>query len=147
MHIITIFRIIISFQGWYKGTIEGLGSSICHNRSREQEQDTSIPDWLLWYNEGSIIQGDALLPNHDVHSMTSIEYFRRKRIAVNPLHTLVLGVPQHQTIEQSKMALVVGRLLHCQGFQESIHLWYNMCKTYNAYNTIGNLKYFQVFSN
>ena len=25
--------------------------------------------------------------------MTSMEYFRRKRIAVNPLHSLVLGVP------------------------------------------------------
>ena len=30
-------------------------------------------------------------------------------IAVNPLHTIVLGVPQHQTIEKCKMALALGR--------------------------------------
>ena len=71
------------------------------------------------YNESPIV--DARRPNHDeVHSMTSMEHFRRKRIAVNPLHTLVLGVAQHQTIEQSKMALALGRLLQLQGFEESI---------------------------
>ena len=143
IRIITIFRIIICFQGWYEGTIEGLGSSVGHSRSREQEQDTSIPDWLWRYNESSII--DAWRPNHDeVHSMTSIEHFWRKRIAVNPLHTLVLGVPQHQTIEQSKMALALGRLLQFQGFKESIHLCHNMYKTYNAYNRKKNQKYIQV---
>ena len=53
----------------------------------------------LLHNESSII--DAGWPNHDgVHSMTSVEHFRWKWIAVNPLHTLVLGVAQHQTIEQ-----------------------------------------------
>jgi hypothetical protein len=54
--------------------------------------------------------------------MTAVEHFRRKRIAVNPLHTPVLGVPQHQTIEQGKMALALGRLLQFQGLKESIHL-------------------------
>ena len=38
----------------------------------------------------------------------SIERFRRKRITVNSLHTLVLGVSYHQTIEQSKMALALS---------------------------------------
>ena len=33
IHIITIFRIIICFHGWYEGTIERLGSSVCHSRS------------------------------------------------------------------------------------------------------------------
>jgi hypothetical protein len=51
-----------------------------------------------------------------------MEHFRRKWIAVNPLHTLVLGVTQHQTIEQCKMALALGRLLQFQGFKESIDL-------------------------
>jgi hypothetical protein len=54
--------------------------------------------------------------------MTAVEHFRRERIAVNPLHTPVLGVTQHQTIEQGKMALAFGRLLQFQGFKESIHL-------------------------
>ena len=70
------------------------------------------------------------------HAMTSIKLFCRKQIAVNPLNPTVLGVPQHQTIEQSKMALALGRLLQFQGFKESIHLCHNMYKTYNAYNSI-----------
>ena len=113
MRIMTIFRIIMCFQGWYKGTIERLGSSVGHSRSREQEQYTSIPYWLWRHNESSII--DAGWPNHDgVHSMTSIEPFCPKWIAVNPLHTLVLGVIQDQTVEQCKMALASGRFLQLQ---------------------------------
>jgi hypothetical protein len=37
--------------------------------------------------------------------MTSTEHFRRKRIAVNPLHSLVLAVPQHQTMNSAKWPL------------------------------------------
>ncbi len=60
-----------------------------------QDHDTSIPDWLWRYNESSIINPQR--PNDDVvHMMTSIEHFRRKRIAEKPLHTLVLDVLQHQ---------------------------------------------------
>ncbi len=87
-----------------------------------------------------------------VHSMTSIEHFRRKRIAVNPLHTLVLGVPQQHRTKwplcwaDSCSAKVFRRASTCEGFQESIHLWHYMYKTYNAYNSIGNQKYFQIFS-
>ncbi len=98
------FRIIIWFQGWYEGTLKGLGSSVGHSRSRELEQYTGIPDWIWRHNESSIV--DARRPNHDgIHSMTSVEHFCRKRIAVNPLHTPVLGVPQHQTIKQGKWPL------------------------------------------
>jgi hypothetical protein len=62
------------------------------------------------------IRFDTLLqnlrPNHYwVHSMTSVEHFRRKRIAVNQLHTPVFGVPQHQTIKQGKMAYELGQQL------------------------------------
>ena len=121
IHIITIFRIIICFQGWNEGTIKGLGSSVGHNRSREQEQDTSIPDWLWRYNESSII--DARRPNHDgVHGMTSKDHFWQKRVAVNPLHGHVLGVPQHQTIEKCKMALAFGRFLQLQCLKEGSYL-------------------------
>ncbi len=42
--IITIIRIIVGFQGRNKGTLEGLGASVSHSRSGEQEQYTSIPD-------------------------------------------------------------------------------------------------------
>ena len=55
IQIITIFKIIICFHGWNEGTIEGLGSSVGHSRSREQEQHTSIPDCLWRYDESSII--------------------------------------------------------------------------------------------
>ena len=65
------------------------------------------------HNESSII--DAWWPNHDgVHSMTSVDHFCWKWIAVNPLHTLVLGVIQDQTVEQCKMALASGRFLQLQ---------------------------------
>ncbi len=40
--------------------------------------------------------------------MTAIEQFDRKRIAVNSLYTLILGVSNHQTIEQSKIPLALG---------------------------------------
>ena len=77
--------------------------------------------------------------------MTSIEHFRRKWIAVNPLHTLVLGVTQHQAIEQCKMALALRRLLQFQGFEESVNLRFNMYKMYNAYNSKWNQNYLQLF--
>ena len=146
MRIITIFRIIIRFKCWYEGSIKRLGSSVCHSRGREQEQYTSIPYWLWRHNESSII--DARWPNHDgVHSMTSVEHFCRKSIAVNPLHTLVLGVTQHQTIEQCKVTLSFGRFLQLQCLNEGSYLK-NIChklyKTYNVYNSKGNQKYIQV---
>ncbi len=37
-----------------------------------------------------------------------MERFCRKRIAVYALHTLVLGVPNYQTMEKTKMPLVLG---------------------------------------
>ncbi len=61
LHINTIFRIIICFQGRNKGTIEGLGSSVGHSSSREQEQYTSIPDCVLQYNESSIMPGGRIM--------------------------------------------------------------------------------------
>ncbi len=83
----------------------------------------------------------ALRPNHDqVHSITSIKHFYRKLTAVNRLHSLVLSVPQHQTIVKSKLAPALGRLLQFQGFQESIHLQHNMYKSH----TKTNFKYFQI---
>ena len=110
--IVTIFRIIAGCQleGWDEGTLEGLGASVRHSRSEEQEQYTSIPHWIGRDNESPII--DTRRPDHDeVQSMASMERFRRKRIAVYSLHTFVLGVSNHQTIEQSKMPLALGWFL------------------------------------
>ena len=106
MYIITIIRIIVGFQGRDEGTLEGLGSSVCHIRSGELEQYTSIPDGIGRDNESPIV--DTRRPYHDeVQSVTAMERFSRKRIAVYALHPLVLGVPNHQTIEKIKMPLAL----------------------------------------
>ncbi len=42
--IITIVRIIIGFQGGDEGIFEGLGASVRHSTSGEQQQYTSIPN-------------------------------------------------------------------------------------------------------
>ena len=40
-------------------------------------------------------------PNHDeVQAVTAIKRLREKRVAVNSLHTFVLGVTKHQTVVQ-----------------------------------------------
>ncbi len=47
---------------------------------------------------------DTRWPNPDeVQAVTAVKRLRRKRVAVYPLHTFVLGVSQHQTIIQGKM--------------------------------------------
>jgi hypothetical protein len=52
---------------------------------------------------------DTGRPNNDhVQAMTAVKGFGRKWIAVNPLDSLVFGVTQHQTVEQSKMTLAFG---------------------------------------
>jgi hypothetical protein len=105
--IITIVRIIVGFQRLDEGTLEGLGASVRHSKSGEQEQYTCIPDRIGRDNESPII--DTRRPYHDeVQSMTAMEQLRRKRIAVYSLHTFLLGVSNHQTIEQSKMPLALG---------------------------------------
>ncbi len=114
MHIITIFWIVVCFQRRHKGTIEGLGSSVCHSRGWEQKQHTSISDSFRWYNKSSIV--DSWRPNHDeVHSLTTVKRFCRKQVAVYPLHTLVLGVSKHQTI-------VLCWFLHLQYLKKGIYL-------------------------
>jgi ABC-type protease/lipase transport system fused ATPase/permease subunit len=66
---------------------------------------------------------DTQRPNPDnVQAITAMKRFRQKWIAVNPLHTLVLGVTQHQTIEQCKMALVFGLFLQLQCLKEGSYL-------------------------
>jgi len=61
MNLITIIRIIVGFQGWDEGTLEGLGSSVRHSRSGEQEQYTSIPDWIGRDNESPIVDTRRLI--------------------------------------------------------------------------------------
>ncbi len=65
MHIITVFRVVICFHRGYKGTIEGLGSCVCHSRGREQEQYQHIPDR---------IRGDYKRPNFDNYNNINNSY-------------------------------------------------------------------------
>ncbi len=52
---------------------------------------------------------DTRRPNHDeVQAMTAIKRLCWKRATVNSLYTTVLGVTEHQTVVQSKMALAFG---------------------------------------
>ena len=47
-------------------------------------------------------------PNHDgVQAVTAIKRLRRKRVAVNSLHTIVLGVTKNLTVVQRKVALAL----------------------------------------
>jgi hypothetical protein len=66
---------------------------------------------------------DTRWPNYDeVQAVTAVKRLRRKRVAVYPLHTFVLGVSQHQTIIQGEMSLVFGRFLQLQGLKDGIYL-------------------------
>jgi hypothetical protein len=74
------------------------------------EYYSSIPNGFRrhnCHNKCSIV--DPPRPNHDrVQSVTAVNRFCRKRVAVYPLHTRVLGVSQHQKIVKSEMTLVSG---------------------------------------
>jgi hypothetical protein len=114
IYIIITLRIVVRFQSRHKGAIEGLGSCVCSSRGCEQKQHPSIPDSIRRDNERAIV--DFWRPNHDeVQSVTSVKRFCRKRVAVYPLHTFVLGLSKHQAIIQSEMTLVLGRVfqLNC----------------------------------
>ncbi len=79
------------------------------NRSNTQAYHTELGETI---NAPLSIVLDTWRPYHDVvQSMTAIERFLRKWIAVHSLHTLVLGVSDDQAIEQSKMRLCVGLIL------------------------------------
>jgi hypothetical protein len=83
IHITTIFRIVVCFHHRHKCTVEGLGPSVCLSRGREQEQDSGIPDCFRQPNKSSIV--DCWRPNYDrVQSVTAVERFGRKRVAVYP---------------------------------------------------------------
>ena len=119
----TILRIVICFQGRHQGAVKGLWSSISGNRGGEQEQYPSIPD-SIGRNEKSTIV-DSRRANHDeVQSVTAVKRFCRKRVAVYPLHTFVLGVSQNQTtwIVQSKMSPTSGWFLQLQPLKKRIYL-------------------------
>ncbi len=47
--IVTILRIVVCFQQWYKCAFEGLGSSVSDCRCWEQKQNPSIPDSIWQY--------------------------------------------------------------------------------------------------
>ena len=121
IHIIAILVVIVCFQRRHQGTLEGLGSSVCCSSGREKEQYPSIPDCTGRNDKGSMV--DTRWPNHDeVQAVTAVKRLRRKRVAVNPLHSFVLGVSQHQTIIQGEMPLAFGRFLQLQGLKDGIYL-------------------------
>ena len=133
-HITTIFRIVVCFHRWHKCTVEGLDpvsvlaeaenrSNVCFSRGWEQKQYSSIPNCFLRHNKCSIVDYQRL--NHDrdrVQSVTAVKRFCRKRVAVYPLHTCVLGVYQHQAVVQSKMTLVSGWILQLQCLKKGCYL-------------------------
>ncbi len=61
IHLITIFRIIACFQGWYEGTIEGFGFSFCYGCSGEQEQNSRVPDCIWRHNKAPLSMPDGLI--------------------------------------------------------------------------------------
>ncbi len=119
--IIAIIRIVVCLLSRHECALEGLGYSVSRSRCWEQEQNQNIPESIWRHNKGAII--DNRRPNHDkAEVMTAMKRFRWKWIAVNPLYTVVFGMTKHQTVEQSKMTLVFGRILRFQCPKESSYL-------------------------
>ncbi len=56
-----------------------------------------LPKWISCDYESTIVS--TWRPNHNkVQSVAAVEWFRRERVAVNPLHIIVHGVAKHQTV-------------------------------------------------
>ena len=87
--------------------------NLCYEMILLQESDSN--------NKSTIV--DSRRPNHDeVQSVTAVKWFRRKRVAVYPLHAFELWVSEHQTIIQSEMTLVSGGVFQLQCRQKGIYL-------------------------
>jgi hypothetical protein len=81
----------------------------------------SIPDSTGRHHKGSM--ADTRRSNHDeVQTVVAAKLFRRKRVAVYLLHTLVIGVSKHQTIIQSKIPTAFGQFFQLQFLKKGIYL-------------------------
>ncbi len=106
----------------HKGAVEleGLGTSVCCSRGREQEQYPSIPHSRRRHYKGAMV--DTRRQNHaEVQTVTAVKRFGTRGVAVNPLHTFVLGVSKQQTIIQSEMPPVFVRVLQLQCLNKGIN--------------------------
>ncbi len=63
---------------------------------------------LIWRDQKTSMIDSRWSNHNEVQSMTEVKRFRREWIAVDPLHTIVLGVSRHQTVVQSKTALALS---------------------------------------
>ena len=133
MTIIIIIWIIIYFQCWDKCTVKCFGPCVGLWCGRKKEQNPRIPNWIWRDHEGSII--NARRQNHYVvQSVAAVKWFCRELVAVNALHTTVLGVAKHQTVVQCEMALALPWICQFQCLQKSIYLNNNQ----NNYNITNN---------
>ncbi len=124
MTIITIFRIVVCFQRWHECTVKRFGPGVCLWCGWEKEQNPCIPNWIWRHHEVSMVE--TRRPNHDeVQAVTAIKRLRRKWVAVNPLHTIVLGVTKHQTVVRWEMALALRWICQVQCLKQSIYLQNN----------------------
>ncbi len=100
----------------------------------DQEQNPIIPNRTQRDHESSII--NTQWPNHNevqLVTQAAIKRFCRKRVAVTPLHTIVLYVSKHQSIVPSKLAPAPSWFRQFQCRKKSIFLQ-------NNYNYQKNLK-------
>jgi hypothetical protein len=92
MTTITIFRIVVCFLRWHECTVKRFGPGVSLWCGWEKEQNPCMPNWIWRHHEGSMVE--TRRPNHDeVQAVTAIKRLRRKRVAVNPLHTIVILHP------------------------------------------------------
>ncbi len=95
--IITILRIVICFQRRNMCTVKRFGPGVGFCGGREKEQNPCILNWIWRGHESTIF--NTWRPSHnEVQSVAAVKWFRRERVAVNPLHTIVFGVAKYQTV-------------------------------------------------
>jgi hypothetical protein len=124
MTIITIFRIVVCFQRWHECTVQRFGPGVGLWCGWEKEQNPCIPTWIWRHHEGSMVE--TRRPNYDgIQAVTAIKRLGRKRVPVNSLYTIVLGVTKHQTVVQWEMALALRLLCQDQCLKQSIYLHNN----------------------
>ena len=138
IQIITIFRIVICFQRRHECTVKRFRPGVGLWCGSEKKQNPFIPNWIWRDHEGSII--NTWRPNHyEVQSVAAVKWFCRERVAVNPLHTIVLGVTKHQTVKEWEMALALCWICQFQCVKQSIYL-HNNHNNYNNPNNWDNKK-------
>ncbi len=137
--IITIIRIVICFQCRHESTVKRFGACVGLCGGREKEQNPCVPNWVWRDHESTIF--NTWRPNHnEVQSLTAVKWFRRERVAVNPLHTIVLGVAKHWTVVKCEVALALSWVFQIQCLKQCIYLQNNHNNDNNLKNSKNNKK-------